>query len=286
MNVNLINKLALSLNSKQLAYNRINFQKVDEILPIQNQLQIPKIPEHAQSDIDTDEYNFVPTTGKDSFLHCILKALYTQYDTLSWVNKTKLVTILRDSLLYKLNIIRGINDIIVNLDESLIKQGIKSTELVSLEAKCYISAFFNINIIIIDQRQFDLIISDKIYCPYKTTIILYESDDGTYYILHDIANDKNIYCLSNSDLLKSLHPKFPANNKYYIESSTENIVDIDPIKSAESADFKKLMKFSLVELQNLAEKENISITKISKLTGKAIKLKKEELAQELVKSLT
>ena len=46
-----------------------------------------------------------------------------------------------------------------------------------------------------------------------------------------------------------------------------------------------LLKFSLAELQTLACKENIKITKTSKLTGKEIKLKKEEIAQALLKLL-
>lgn len=284
MDINLINKLALGLSAKQLPYNRINF--TDTTQPVAIQPPKPKIPEYlsAEYSIDTESYDLFPTAGKDSFLHTITKALYPQYNHLQWADKTKLISKLREHLLYKLGTIRGLDPSVKQLDESLIKKGLNTANMVTTEAKFYTAAFFDINLIVLDARELDMFFSGTVYKPYKATIFVYESDDGIYYLLapapapapqSESGCVSAVFNLSESKLLKSLYPQLPTENKYYKESPPKSVSEL-----------KQLMKFSLNELQDLAVKQGVSTKKVSGTTGKLVNCKKEELAQALVNHMS
>lgn len=277
MDINLINKLALGLSSKQLPYNRINFVEAPQPSPIVPPK--PKIPEYLSSvySLDTDGYDLYPVAGKDSFLHAIVKALYQKYSTFTWAEKTKLVSKLREHLLYKLGTIRGLDQTVKQLDEANVKKGLNSANMVTTEAKLYAAAFFDINLIVLDAREIDMFFSGPVYKPYKATIILYESDDGIYYLFAPLSDDGTaVYNLSESELLKTLYPQLPTDNKYYREV---------PIKSGASNEMKQLLKFSLNELQDIAVKQGVQTKKVSATTGKLVNYKKEELVQALINNM-
>ena len=184
---------------------------------------------------------------------------------------------MREHLLYKLGTIRGLDQTVKQLDEANVKKGLNSANMVTTEAKLYAAAFFDINLIVLDAREIDMFFSGPVYKPYKATIILYESDDGIYYLFAPLSDDGTaVYNLSESELLKTLYPQLPTDNKYYREV---------PIKSGASNEMKQLLKFSLNELQDIAVKQGVQTKKVSATTGKLVNYKKEELVQALINNM-
>lgn len=261
MNTEIVQRLAQSL-SKQLPYKRMNISENTLITPLSS--QIPKIPNYQSleledgTDIEYDE--LIPSVGNDSFLHCIVMAVYPAYSGMSWSGKVSLVSKVREYLLYHAK------------DHQGTRTGLNSKRLVPSSTKCFVADRFNINIITMDSTDVTLFCG-KTYLPYNTTIILYETDDGLYYVLPN--SGKMYHCLSESAVLKAFYPKLK-DCPHLLESETAAPKHSASTKSSKS----KYSKHSLSELQDICVNYGILIKKESS-NGKLVNCKKSELIEAL-----
>jgi len=263
--------LSKNLSKNQYQYDHLDFFQQTQLSLIQP-MKV-KLPEHVKKHItDIDNVEIVSTTANNSLLHCFLKALHDGYDDLEWSKKQNLFNLMQEELVNKIFVKRDCNKTLKKIKESSIKIGLELKMMNNPEALLYLTIYFGINIVLIDDREIEYYSAESEFIACKSSFILYLSDKGIYYLVS--YNGNLLHTLSNSQLLTDLINVRP--EKYVLP--LVNALKDDPFE----AKIKQLMKHKLVELQDMCLECGIVIKKNN--GTRLVNCRKDELAHKLASS--
>ena len=183
-----MDKLAQALNSNQLEYQPIDFCEFEQVAPMPPPKL--KLPNYLRQPLGGDRANYelIPSTGRYSLLNALLKTFYPGYEQLAWREQHDLVQRLLAELPVHLAASRQRDRLVSQLNEEQTLAGLASPGLVSTEAKAYLAYLFNLNLFVLDQQGVELFFRGTRVQPKRATLVLWETDDGLYYIVSKLVS--------------------------------------------------------------------------------------------------
>ena len=225
--------------------------------------------EHKLSDEVFDTVEAHATSVQDSLFHLFLDNFIDSYTEKNWNDKQRMVIKFKEYLSMQFEIMRRNKDDNLNL----IKELDFDSNIITDEMKFFISRFFNVNIIVIDDNKTNLIFYEPEFQRHKAYIVMYETDDGIFSMIKEEENAANVNVMrSTTQFVSDLVDNFACKNhilgNLLMKTRKKGISD-DLIEKVCNVNYKKLL---LADLRKLAEKEGIDIKK----------KKKSELIAELM----
>lgn len=189
------------------------------------------------------------------------------------LNQRKAVSDFIDSLMSKLDTDPSINRLIegVSLTTTILRMLIKDTDRHAPEVFWYLSAVSNLNLVVVSELDKDI----KLYCKgdahsiSHSHLIFYQDPNGVVHpVFYGDVNDSQQLSFTNELV------------NYLINQASQLICKKTYLKKPVVN--RHLAKLKVAELRQMAVEKGIEIKKFSKVSGKQIYKKKEELIAELV----